>query len=247
MGFRSVFVSQATFTPEVSEEFGAKWGKHVYLSDNGGPVASRQEAKHFHWREMEEDLQAMAEWPDKGCRWDTALELLYFHECGGITKAIITKDSITYLEPDCWTEYKEVARPTHGYDCDRCMTMKNERSVGTGGVLVHEVVGGRAEHPSDVADRDRLSQVVRLLQSKGYCAEQNEADELPALRIFVKINGEPIMFISNRPWPAEMDADEISRFFENVAWAEIEWDCEQKLGPGTMTRLDNKRATWRTE
>ena len=101
----------------------------------------------------------------------------------------------------------------------------------------------------DAERHDRCAQVVRLLQSNGYCVEQHAGpdDVVPYLKFWLTINGEPLLVERLSSWPAEKQADEMALLIEDGVWKDVQILAQQKFGPGTLTRLDNKRATWRTE
>lgn len=109
MGFRSTFTTEQLLIKFPS------WFIEKYESTinfDNFVISPKSECKTYGvWRDLDVDLQEVIieNNIDK-------IVLVYLHECEGITKVIIKKDSITYLNP---TEYKIVDGITHNY-CYGC-------------------------------------------------------------------------------------------------------------------------------
>ncbi|MEC3956889.1 hypothetical protein VMT65_27890 [Nocardia sp. CDC153] len=80
-------------------------------NDRGGspglPIASRSERKFYGSKDdrLFLDLQrVLNETPS----WKHNVELVLFHECGGITKVLVTRDRIRMAEPTGWSEVDEI-------------------------------------------------------------------------------------------------------------------------------------------
>ncbi|MEC3918608.1 hypothetical protein [Nocardia sp. CDC160] len=71
------------------------------------PIASRSERKFYSSKDdpLFLDLQrVLNETPS----WSHNVELILFHECGGITKVLVTRDRIRMAEPTGWSEVDEI-------------------------------------------------------------------------------------------------------------------------------------------
>lgn len=124
MGFRSTLITDdsALRVP--------KWftDKHTYLVPIGRlaegdteprlPIASTAEAKYYSDFASDErflDLQRICR-EQTQFSFDVDIEIILLHECGGITKVIVSKDSIMANEPTRW---KNVDGVEHHY-CYGC-------------------------------------------------------------------------------------------------------------------------------
>jgi hypothetical protein len=63
------------------------------------------------WETLHEDIQRAIDW---GEFLGLKFILVYLHECGGITRCQIEKDSIKWTEPETWRATEGV---THNYGC----------------------------------------------------------------------------------------------------------------------------------
>lgn len=113
MGFRSGFLTTDMHV-EWPDWFYDKHKELVHFNpERLGAISSKHECKHYGaWSNLEKDIQKVLADADK----DFSVTLLYMHECRGVTKFEITKDSIRVLEPQHWSETKEI---THHY-CYGC-------------------------------------------------------------------------------------------------------------------------------
>ena len=114
MGFRSMFITEdcAFLWPEWFRE---KWGPLVHIPDRGA-LASRAEAKvYMTWEELAPDIRRALKENKYGY---FPLRLLWFHECGGITKMDVGIDETRYAEPSRWGAVDGV---TH-WHCHGCST-----------------------------------------------------------------------------------------------------------------------------
>ena len=115
MGFRSTFVSEHRGF-EWPQSFRDKWEPMVFFAGDGSLIASRSEGKTYErWQALPEDIQRVIRETDR-LNEIPHFRLIYFHECGGVTRVEITKDAITYSEPDSWSKTDGV---THHY-CYGC-------------------------------------------------------------------------------------------------------------------------------
>lgn len=96
MGFRSSFVSM-TFNIKWPDWFIEKYKDTIHFKETHvGPILSKSETKTYcKWADLPEDIQKSIDWDD--FRLD--FPVIYLHECGGITKCVISKDKITWFEP----------------------------------------------------------------------------------------------------------------------------------------------------
>ncbi|MFI1920078.1 hypothetical protein [Nocardia sp. NPDC020380] len=84
----------------------------LHFGNNGDgssrlPIASRSERKFYGSKDdrLFLDLQrVLNETPS----WSHNVELILFHECGGITKVLVTPDRIRMAEPTGWSEVDEI-------------------------------------------------------------------------------------------------------------------------------------------
>lgn len=118
MGFRSTFVTEHYSRIALPPWFVEKWQDRVHFGEGGTlPLASRWEAKQYvTWCDLEQDLQRAFPWDASNAPGPVAI--LYFHECGGVTRAEIRRDAIRYIEP-VQAEWEVVDEPTHSY-CYGC-------------------------------------------------------------------------------------------------------------------------------
>ncbi|MEV0544386.1 hypothetical protein [Nocardia salmonicida] len=110
MGFRTVVISEdlpyalPTWLIEAHPEL--HFGNHGDGSSRL-PIASRFERKFYDSKDDQLflDLQrVLNETPS----WSHNVELILFHECGGITKVLVTRDQIRMAEPTGWSEVDEI-------------------------------------------------------------------------------------------------------------------------------------------
>ena len=116
MGFRSTFTTEH-INLKIPKWFKDKWKGQIFFgtgfSDGrmkGLPMSAMFEFKTYDsGLRLEDDIQKVLAEQDIV----DSLELVYFHECGGITKVKFTKDSIEYIEPTGW-------KATDGVEHDYC-------------------------------------------------------------------------------------------------------------------------------
>ena len=117
MGFRATFVIE-DYNITWPAWFCEKYQEYVWFnSDNKGVFASKQEVKvvaSLPFRDLVDDMQRAIQWEDE--HDDFSIRIVYLHECGGITRARITRDVIQYTEPIEWHETDGI---THYY-CMGC-------------------------------------------------------------------------------------------------------------------------------
>lgn len=122
MGFRSVFITEDMKGVAIPAWFAAKYSKYhwIWMSNEGQaffPIAQFSESKYYGAlaeTEIFQDLQRILierteDHPKK-------ITLVLLHECDGITRVQITRDSITGREP---TDWKDVDHVEHDY-CYGC-------------------------------------------------------------------------------------------------------------------------------
>lgn len=120
MGFRSMVVS-SDYPIHWPGWFAEKYASTLHVPVSG-PLSSRHEHKVYGaWSDLAADVQKAIDWNDHSpqrARFDLPFRLCFFHECGGVTVVKITRDTITYSEPESG-EWQVVEAPTHSY-CDGC-------------------------------------------------------------------------------------------------------------------------------
>lgn len=119
MGFRSTFTTE-DYTIKWPAWFIEKYGKHIWFArEDCGALHSKGEAKTYGlWEPLPEDIQRAVNWESFGLEW---FVLVYLHECGGITRCQIGKDSIVWSEPQEWQVTEGV---THDY-CYGCSNVSS--------------------------------------------------------------------------------------------------------------------------
>lgn len=113
MGFRSTLVTTDDGTWKWPSWFIERYGKYISGGDHGGVGVGDQTR---HWEQFCEDIQLAVPWD--GFTHEDGEEasvpdfvgVAILHECGGVTRAEIRKDGITYLESWDWW-------PGDGYAC----------------------------------------------------------------------------------------------------------------------------------
>jgi hypothetical protein len=121
MGFRSyLFTEEPGYDVQVPAWFLEKWKSLIAVNNKGGkgffPVASKFETKFYQEFDRDErflDLQKILQGENDP---DIELRVILLHECGGITKVLITPTSILSNEP---VEWSNTASVTHSY-CYGC-------------------------------------------------------------------------------------------------------------------------------
>lgn len=107
MGFRSTFVTGDCFGEDIPEWFIEKYQGAVNIN---GCLSSTHEYKSYgFFNNLEEDIQ-------KIIRPGQEVAMVWLHECGGITKVHISKNTIVYMEPETWKTTDDI---THNY-CYGC-------------------------------------------------------------------------------------------------------------------------------
>lgn len=98
MGFRSTFTTSdiGTLWPVWFRE---KYVNIIIFPEYNGALHPHKEAKTYGSLEsLAEDIQLAIDW----WRPDLMFIVMYLHECGGVTRCQIQKDSIKYSEPEAW-------------------------------------------------------------------------------------------------------------------------------------------------
>ena len=110
MGFRSTFTTQHCAI-KWPQWFRDKYAGVIWFTDDGyGPLNSVREGKTYaELEELHTDIQRAIDWTEAPPNF----VLIYLHECGGITRCQIKKDSILWSEPDGW-------RATDGVEHSYC-------------------------------------------------------------------------------------------------------------------------------
>lgn len=114
MGFRSTFTTVDYGAIEWPEWFKEKYKENVSFNESGrGAIHSKSECKTYGiWIDLHVDIQKAINWE----QFTLKFVLVYLHECGGITRCQISKDSIKWSEPDSWRSEEYI---THHY-CYGC-------------------------------------------------------------------------------------------------------------------------------
>lgn len=124
MGFHSSFIT-SDYPIAWPEWFRDKYQETVAFQNKGiGALNSRRESKAVcAWDSLHEDIQKAIDWGDF-C--DVVFVVVYLHECGGITRCQIMRDSIKWSEPDAWTVTEGI---NHDH-CYGCSDVSSELKIG---------------------------------------------------------------------------------------------------------------------
>lgn len=127
MGFRSVLISEDTGLelPNWFMEKHSWWlnfHPKYYL-----PFSSKIERKEYQHDDLYADLQRVLGGPNTHeLPHAREVELVWFHECGGITKVTITPSAVRFLEPTEWLEVDEVMHH-YCYGCSKPPPTEEEK------------------------------------------------------------------------------------------------------------------------
>lgn len=119
MGFKSTFTTEDWRALEWPGWFVQKYYRFIWFSPEWiGTIASRFEGKTYgEWKDLHTDIQQVL--IEKGRELPERLVLIYLHECGGITRCQISKDSVCWSEPSEWKKVDEVTHDSC-YGCSDC-------------------------------------------------------------------------------------------------------------------------------
>ena len=117
MGFRSTW-AVAHHNVKWPDWFVEKYKNFIWFhEDHTNMIAPKGEGKcTFHWVDLVEDIQKCIDWAD----WymsDHAFNMVFLHECSGITRVKIYKDRIIFSEPDRFIETRGFC---HSDGCEVC-------------------------------------------------------------------------------------------------------------------------------
>ena len=110
MGFRSVFIAD-DYPIQWPDWFREKYADSLYFGEHGH-LASRGEWKHYGpWTDLITDIQKVVPWKER-----PSFNVVFLHECGGVTWCAITKNEIRWAEPREWQETDGITHD-YCYDC----------------------------------------------------------------------------------------------------------------------------------
>jgi hypothetical protein len=122
MGFRSMMISEST-TLTATAEFVEKWRAVGYwVNEHPGcfAIATSTERKFYEaTNDLFRDIQGLLKNPETNTYKSRYVELILFHECGGVEKVTIFKDLIQWTRLEFGTEWIDIDGPTHSY-CYGC-------------------------------------------------------------------------------------------------------------------------------
>ena len=123
MGFRSTFTTQ-DYDITWPLWFYEKYERSIYFrDDHRGALHSKREAKTYDtWDKLEINIQAAIDWS----KFKNKFVLVWLHECGGITRCQIERDSITWSEPIDW-EITEGVVHDYCYGCSDVQSIKEKQ------------------------------------------------------------------------------------------------------------------------
>jgi len=110
MGFYSTFTTNDCGI-NWPQWFRDKYSDVIWFSEDGsGTINSLREAKTYkRLGELHNDIHRAIDWPNMSDKFI----LVYLHECGGVTRCQIEKDTIKWTEPESW-------RATEGVEHHYC-------------------------------------------------------------------------------------------------------------------------------
>lgn len=113
MGFRCTFITGWPGPTKLPAWFIEKWKDSVNFSpEERFPLSCKQRTK-ANWNGIVEDIQKVLEETD----YRMAVELVFVHECSGVTRVEISRSEIIYSEPIAW---KRVPNAYDHYIGDPC-------------------------------------------------------------------------------------------------------------------------------
>lgn len=137
MGFRSMVISEhtsLTATPEFIEKW-IKLGYWVNKLPRNFAIASMSERKFYGPdHQLFDDIQGLLNGGKETNEYGTTeVELILFHECGGVDKVTIFTDLIQYTRPEYLAEWIDVEEPSHYYDygCSDSPTVAKNKELAT--------------------------------------------------------------------------------------------------------------------
>jgi hypothetical protein len=117
MGHRGMFITESVGAIAWPEWFVTKWEGELNLNESS--LSSKFEMKYYGYlfESILEDIQTVIKSTadDLLCRY--GMEMVYLHECGGVTKFVIFPEEIKIYEPEL--EWRQVKEPSHMY-CYGC-------------------------------------------------------------------------------------------------------------------------------
>jgi len=124
MGFRSTFTSDDNHLcwPEWFKE---KYQDSVNFPQHTGCISSKYECKIYSaWGDLTADIQkVVSAWPS-----DSEVVLCFLHECEGVSRCKITKDSIKWTEPQDWESVDGVTH-SYCYGCSDVDKLREEKQT----------------------------------------------------------------------------------------------------------------------
>ncbi len=116
MGFRSTFTT-SDYPIEWPSWFREKYAGSVHVPEKGGLSSKAEHKVYFSWQDLEADIQKAIVWDEWGGGAPFRFALVYLHECGGITRVEIGKDSVAYTKPIEWEETDDELGHNYCYGC----------------------------------------------------------------------------------------------------------------------------------
>jgi len=111
MGFRSTLTTY-DYPIKWPDWFRKKYEFSIGCNGRGALYSIGEHKTYTEWLTLPEDIQKAIDWDE----FTLNFVLVYLHECGGITRYQIGKDSIKCSEPKEWDVVEEI---THWY-CSGC-------------------------------------------------------------------------------------------------------------------------------
>lgn len=111
MGFRSTLIS-ADCAIEWPAWFRKKYARILSFSPSG-VLSTPTEVKHYSEAALHlaPDIQRAIDWSNAD-----SFFFVFLHECGGVSRCVITENTISWTEPKDWGEVDEVQH-WYCYDC----------------------------------------------------------------------------------------------------------------------------------
>ena len=113
MGFRCTFITGWPGPTKLPNWFVEKWRDSVnFGSEDRFPLSSKQRTK-ANWGGIVEDIHKAVQETD----YRLPVELIFVHECSGVTRVEISRDQIIYSEPTGWRRVKDAYDHHLGDSC----------------------------------------------------------------------------------------------------------------------------------
>jgi len=121
MGFRCTFITGWPGPRKLPVWFIEKWKDSVnFGAEAGFPLSSKERTK-ANWGGIVEDIQKTLQETE----YRMPIELVFVHECSGVTRVEISREQIVYSEPTTWKRVQDAYGHDLGDSCYEKPYQKN--------------------------------------------------------------------------------------------------------------------------